>query len=508
MLFRPSIPFGISLLAVFATISSMAGAASLSIDDNADTAINAAELTAVAFTVSKLEAGTIGKVPNGFGRSATGNAVSLDTDNSLKPSLSVDATNPARVTFTVSGLESGYSGTVTFTDSVGHQNVVPIESNGAYSANLSNLTSGTITYLLSVSDPAGNIIKVDPPLNLGDGSANAPAGTPELPTLLSGYAVRPSWNVAGVDYAVGMPSGTILKAPSTISMVGVSVDVADHVIKVSGNNITLSGYDFSLDGGWQVSINSGNNITIEDSNFVVGSNGQTPIYVSSNASNVTIIDNTINGSGSTLGASGATAQMLIAGDGTGTTTIEYNLIENAWGEDIVLSSDVGGENWVVQCNLIKNAGEGFNSGAHGDWIQTYNLPGANTNSLEVNFNTFVQDIPISEGRTQGISAFSANSGSNSGGVQTESFNNNTFVAIRGAYVNYGIILDTTRLIGTATAQNNYFDTSGIGSSPYGGSWKFVGSYNGSNGGPYNGTVTIFNNINMVTGAYFSQKLPR
>jgi hypothetical protein len=67
--------------------------------------------------------------------SAAGNAVMLDTDSSLKPSLSVDATIPSRVTFTVAGLESDYSGTVTFTDSLGVQDVVPIESNGAYSAN-------------------------------------------------------------------------------------------------------------------------------------------------------------------------------------------------------------------------------------------------------------------------------------------------------------------------------------------------------------------------------------
>ena len=173
-----------------------------------------------------------------------------------------------------------------------------------------------------------------------------------------------------------------------------------------------------------------------------------------------------------------------------------------------MSSDVGGENWVVQYNVIENAGEGFNSGAHGDWIQTYNAPGANTNSFECNFNTFVQNIPISEGRTQGISAFSANSGSNSGGVRTESFNNNTFVATSAAYVNYGIILDTTRLIGTATIENNYFDTSGIGSANGGGgNWDFVGDYNAGNDGPYNGTVTDYGNVDMATGAPLDAAAP-
>src|SRR5882724_5655299 len=108
---------------------------------------------------------------------------------------------------------------------------------------------------------------------LNDGLANAPANAPQMPTLLSGYAARPTWSVAGVDYAVGYASGTTLRDPSTISMAGVTVDKVNHVIDISGSNITLSGYDFSLNGGWGVSINSGNNVTVENSKFVVGSNG-------------------------------------------------------------------------------------------------------------------------------------------------------------------------------------------------------------------------------------------
>jgi len=170
---------------------------------------------------------------------------------------------------------------------------------------------------------------------LNDGLATAPTNTPQLPTLLDGYAARPTWSVAGVDYAVGYSSGTTLSNPSTISMAGVSVDQANHIINVSGSNVTLSGYDFSLDGGWGVSVNGGSNITIENSKFVVGSNGNTPIYVSQNASNVTVQNNLIDGAGSS-------SQMLIAADGAGTTTIQYNMIQNAWGQNLVMSSDVGG----------------------------------------------------------------------------------------------------------------------------------------------------------------------
>jgi hypothetical protein len=36
-----------------------------------------------------------------------------------------------------------------------------------------------------------------------DGSADAPSGPAPFADLLSGYAVRPQWKVAGVDYFVG-----------------------------------------------------------------------------------------------------------------------------------------------------------------------------------------------------------------------------------------------------------------------------------------------------------------
>ncbi len=130
--------------------------------------------------------------------------------------MSVYAANPADVIFTVSGLASDYSGTVTFTDSLGKSDVVPIGADGTYSANLSNLAEGTINYTMMVSDPAGNVINVDPTATLGDGSANAPAGPAQMPSLLNGYKAPPPWEVAGVDYAVGVPSGLTLKirAPS------------------------------------------------------------------------------------------------------------------------------------------------------------------------------------------------------------------------------------------------------------------------------------------------------
>ena len=425
--------------------------------------------------------------------------MSLDTDSAMTPSLSVDATNPAHVTFTVSGLESDYSGTVTFTDASGKQDVVPIESNGAYSANLSNLTDGTITYLLSASDPAGNVITVDPPLNLGDGSANAPAGAAELPNLLSGYAVRPSWNVAGVDYAVGIPQGTVLKDPfaggvlaSALVALGGSANSSSHVITFSGvNNAVISGWDFSLEGGWTVQILS-NNATIANSNFKVGANLRPPIIVGDSANNVTIVNNVIDGAGIATNPAGG----LLVLNAQGTTTIEYNQIQNAYYQLIEAAPSSNGPSaQIIQYNIMQNAGLGAPQGAHGDWIQDL-VSSSNLvfTDIEINFNTLIQNN--STAATQGLSILSAGGMSGNGYASKEGVSNNTIVVKTN--VNYPIIIDNTWLNGSAVVSNNYVDPTGIL-----GAYLYAGKYN-SPDGPYNGTVTTSNNINMVTGAYYTQ----
>ena len=397
-------------------------------DDTADQVINAAESNAVAFTVSGLQAGTVGKVtfadgadhqvvvnvaangtysanlsaltdgtissslsstaPTGRVTSAIGNSVSLDTDSGLNPTLSVDAANPTDVKFTVSGLESDYSGTVTFTDSTGKSDVVAIGSDGNYSANLSNLTNGTLTYVMTVSDPAGNVITVDPTTTLGspgDGSANASSGTPQLPTLLSGYAALPAWQVAGVDYHVGIPSGTVLLNPATISMPGVSVNTSTHTVTVTGNNVTLNGYDFSLNGGWQVNQAAGaNNLTIENSNFVIGANNNNEVVQAVGAGPLTLLYNNFNGSGTA--GSGANQETLVMASGSGLTA-EYNYFTNAYSDFIDVGFGSG------NYNILYNAfnAYGFGPSVHADVVQTW---GNSIASLNVEYNTVYQPATI------------------------------------------------------------------------------------------------------------------
>ena len=170
-----SVMLAAQALAAAPTIASSlhdASVTNLVINDTADHVINATESTAVAFTISGLKGNETGAVtftdaanhqvvvnvgangsyaadlstltdgtitsslaatsPSGNTTSATGNAVTLDTDRGLTPTVSVNALDPAHVTFTISGLEGDESGTMTFTDINGKQVVVDVGSNGNY----------------------------------------------------------------------------------------------------------------------------------------------------------------------------------------------------------------------------------------------------------------------------------------------------------------------------------------------------------------------------------------
>src|SRR5262249_6241226 len=120
--------------------------------------------------------------------------------------------------------------------------------------------SGNLTYAIGSGSPTTvsgmNCANQTPPA-IDDGSSAAPLGVAKFPSLFSLYATRPPWKVAGVDYAVGFPSGISLSDPTTSTIPGTVIDAADHLLLVTGNGVTISGYDFSLHGGWGVGVPSG-----------------------------------------------------------------------------------------------------------------------------------------------------------------------------------------------------------------------------------------------------------
>ena len=156
------------------------------------------------------------------------------------------------------------------------------------------------------------------------------------------------WQVAGVDYCVGYETNIVLKSPEAIAMAGVSVNTTTHIVTVTGNNVTLDGYDVSLNGGWQVNVQAANT-KIANSNFVVGSNDLLPIVGTPTASNLDVVNCTIDGAGHSPGPWGT----LIAYRGM-SFTVEYSWLKNSGGDMI---QTIGGAGTItIEHNLIQNAG--------------------------------------------------------------------------------------------------------------------------------------------------------
>jgi hypothetical protein len=310
-----------------------------------------------------------------------------------------------------------------------------------------------------------------------DGSANAPAGAPQRPNLLDSYAVHPDWDVAGVDYRVGVPEGLALKNPATISMPGVTVNTANQTIRVTGNNVTLDGYDFSLNGGWQVTVTAANT-RIENSKFMIGSNEYMPIVGTSDATNLYVGYCEVDGQDYNVGWG-----TLINWNGVD-LTVEYCWLHDSGG-DIVQGSNGGQFN--LRYNLIEQAGQA--SGAHGDFLQVI---GGDPYSASILYNTTVQ----TSGFTQGF-MLEPDIGSTLGKVSSAEFGNNTMITTGGSVQYYFTGVTAADIVNTVTWHDNYFAGGGL-------------APGGVRSGPNDSSPkTIFvNNVNMVSGAVVQDANPR
>ena len=276
--------------------------------------------------------------------------------------------------------------------------------------------------------------------------------------MLSGYATRPPWEVAGVDYAVGVPAATVLKNPALISMAGVTVNTKTHTITVTQSNVTLSGYDFSLSGGWEIVIDLGvTNTTISNSNFVVGSNQKMPIYARSGSGNLTLTNNSFNGANSN------SVWALVAYYGSGAITAQYNSFVNAPKLAIACGPNVTA---VAEYNLF------YNSGA----VQ---FSGSTTNSVEA-FNTIYESNP------SGMHAIEVEADNKSTMTNT-TISNNVIIAA-GSSLSMSYVIAVTQQAGStlngALVQDNYIDFSssyGPFYTPSGSGLVFSGNVNLKNG---------------------------
>jgi hypothetical protein len=265
-------------------------------------------------------------------------------------------------------------------------------------------------------------------------------------------------------------------------MAGVSVDTTNHLIYVTGNNVTLDGYEFSLNGGWGVVV-QGANTRILDSNFSVGSNHNKPINALPSASQLYVGYSTIDGNND------ANISGLIEHRGSGTLTVEYSWLKNAGGDIIQMHNGGQSAGVVIEHNLIQNAG--MAAGAHGDYTEFMGGPYTAT----IMFNTTTQE----GGSSQGFMV-EPDIGTRAGIVTFGEIGNNVFTGSVNAFT----AVTVPDIVNSFTVHDNYFDptktTFGQGLS--------IGGIRGGPNGRSSKSIYI-NNVNMVTGVILQDaKAPR
>jgi hypothetical protein len=176
-------------------------------------------------------------------------------------------------------------------------------------------------------------------------------------TVFSGYAARPPWNVAGVDFPVGYTTAVgSLKDWSTAALPSGCVKAGNNVT-CSTANTTIAGYDFGLHNGGTLICNAAN-LTVQNNHFLVGTNNLVPvggnilgnvIVANNSCSGMSIINNEVDGGGQAVTSQQGQTLNFVA-NGGGTWTVKYNYMHASGGDMI---------NWGSGNSIIINAFANF-----------------------------------------------------------------------------------------------------------------------------------------------------
>ncbi len=375
-------------------------------------------------------------------------------------------------------------------------------------------TAGTITV------PVGSL------LNTAGGSAGG--GNVQFSNFFSSrapqsgqtYATRPQWNVAGVDYPVGIAAGTTLQDPTAGGLPsGCSYSGTTFKVNCSTSGVlTLSGWDFSVAGGMQLVLSGTGCYIIENNYFAYAGAASQANYLvflqgattgTCDGSYVAVFTNNMfDGFGANWPSSGIA---FIGGNASATATLlEYNAFMRAPARDYEKAGVVA---WQY------NYAEGLvysETGNHGE-----QLLGAIT-ALSYTYSAFLQPgTQVFSGTTAAISPWE---GSASGfNVNPLTVDHSVFVANitqgnvitsaswSGSVVTFSPLNNPNYAIGT------FFTVAGMANSAYNGTWRTTNASNtvpltaamASNPGTSNcpgsgcgylSSAGIADGINIVTGA--------
>jgi len=202
------------------------------------------------------------------------------------------------------------------------------------------------------------------------------------------------WNMPGVDYCVGVPSGTKLEDPSVPSNLPSGATLAGSTVTVTGCNVTLDSFDFTLHATVVV-VNvssSGCTTTIQNSKFSANATALEPIanLASLGPGGAFLFQrNEYDGLAPIGGSAGSTFQVNDPIQGTGNVTLLYNYFHNFDSKVIQMSGSNPAGSLTEKYNLFADFGSCKTPPcAHGESEYTYG--GApNGLSLTLRFNTYI-----------------------------------------------------------------------------------------------------------------------
>ena len=340
---------------------------------------------------------------------------------------------------------------------------------------------GTCRWWPGVSKAAalGTALILVAPSTCHAADARAPSERGQFSGMLSNYPIRPSWPVAGIDYAVGVPAGLPLQDPATMSVPGTSIDAAQHLIYITGDNVVLDGFDFSLEGGWGLYVEGAYDVIIR-CNFKVGENNVVPISAGTSASNLSVLRSTIDGGG--LGQVGNPGAIwaIISYDGNG-LRVEHSWLQNTPADAI----DYNGSGALsVRRNLFNDLG--FATGAHPDSVQ---FTRGTVNNASISYNTVYFPQPVNGLPSQGGEGLQVEA-QLGGAIYNTKLENNTIIATGPELVSSYLIAirqDSDSVLDGMIIQNNFMDITGS----YGPFYPPSGS-----------DLSFSNNMDLVSGAMF------
>ena len=223
-----------------------------------------------------------------------------------------------------------------------------------------------------------------------DGCAGAEKEPPQFPKMLEGYGKkRPPFDVAGVDYYVGVPTGLTLRDPAAATLPeGCGINAGQ--MTCTKDNAIISGYDFSLRDGMQLVIPSGVSGTIISHNkFSIGSACKDPL-IDARGGAITITHNSFEGSGPLCqNLRFGTLIFGIYSPGV-VSTVEYNSFTDIPTDVLQYAGpSTGAASIILRYNLFYI--QGFSG--HPDGFQAN---GGNFDPVDISFNTYFNVSPPSK----------------------------------------------------------------------------------------------------------------